>query len=135
MRAALHDGSTVVNVIEYDPEAEYEARPGLTLIELPDDSTVGPGWRVDGDSFTAPPAQSLGADPTLITNAETSLVTYTDTRDDAPAQVTFTVNGAISTVALSDGIAELEVTPSAAGDIAVSVDQDVPGVTITVQEA
>lgn len=55
MRAVLHDGTTVVNVIEYDPASDYEPGEDLTLVELEEDSVVGPGWVVAGDSF-APPA-------------------------------------------------------------------------------
>lgn len=56
MRAAVVDGDgLVVNVIEYDPEADYDPGEGLTVRELPDDSPVGIGHRRAGNGkFVAP---------------------------------------------------------------------------------
>lgn len=54
MRAALHDGTVIVNVIEYDPEADYTPPEELTLVELADDSHAWIGWTVAGDSFAPP---------------------------------------------------------------------------------
>jgi hypothetical protein len=116
-----------------DPPAYDAARQSLTRTGH---TVTGDTVRVDYDLAWLPP--SLTVEPSSIPADGTTpaVATYTHPDPDTtPAEVTFTVNGATSTVALSDGTAELEVTPSAAGDIAVSVDQDVPGVTITVQEA
>jgi hypothetical protein len=54
-RAALvTDDGIVENVVIVDPEAEWEPPEGLELVELPDDSPVGPGWTGDGKEWIEP---------------------------------------------------------------------------------
>lgn len=127
MRAALHDGTVVVNVIVYDPASTYD--PGdLILDQLPDDSAVGPGWLVN--PYRIAPVKSLLVNPATIPadGATASTATYTNTFPGAPAQVTFDVNGTPTTVAVANGIAELDVTAVAPGQIAVTCD----GLTATI---
>ena len=54
MRAALHDGTEVVNVIEYDPDADWTVPDGLQLVTLDDGDLVGPGWACERDTFVPP---------------------------------------------------------------------------------
>lgn len=55
MRAALHDpDGLVVNVIVLDEDSDYEPTDGLTLLELDDDSPVGPGWLLVDDDWVEP---------------------------------------------------------------------------------
>lgn len=57
MRYAVIEDGTVVNVILWDGIGDmFDAQ---TLIELPDDSLVGPGWSHDGTDFVAPPAPEI----------------------------------------------------------------------------
>lgn len=125
MRAALIDGEAVVNVIEYDPDADYDPGEGIVLVELADEP-VGPGWRRRGGVFVEPPVETLE-----VIDGVAPLATYRNTFDDAPPSVMFDVNGATATVALTDGVAELEITPPATGSVTVSVNRpDVQPVTI-----
>lgn len=125
MRAALRDADgLVVNVIVYDPEADYEPPWGLTLDPLPDGSPVSIGWRhLDGE-YTPPPTESLGVAPLEVPVGEVATATYTNTFPEAPASVVFTVNGVTAEVALTDGIAELDVTVAEAGPVTISVDRE-----------
>lgn len=125
-RAALHDGTVVVNVIAYDPEQDYTPPEGLELDVLADDAPVGPGYRVTVDGYVAPLPEGLTVNPDPVTVGEPALARFVDYTDTAPAEVTFTVNGATATVALTDGVAELVVTMPAAGDVEVTVDR--PGI-------
>lgn len=130
MRAALHDGVTVVNVIEYDPQVEYTPPEGFDLVELDDTSGVGPGWRVTAAGLAPPSFEDLSVSPVEISVGDQAVAAYRNTFDDAPVVVTFDVNGATVTVPLTDSIAELEITASAPGPITIAVDQDVLPVTI-----
>lgn len=139
MRAAVTDTTgQVVNVIVVE-DATFDPGDGLTLTLLPDGSPVGPGWRLVSGSWVEPPRRDLTIDRTSIpANGTTpAVVTYTDTHDDAPTSVVFTVNGATDTVTVVDGAAVLEVVSTTAGDtITVTVDA-LPdaAVTITVEGA
>lgn len=120
-RAALHDGTTVRNVIVYDPTGDYTPADGLTLVELADDDAVGPGWDVTPAGGFAPPP-SLTADPSTIPadGATTSTVTYTNHGTSAPATVTFDVNGATTDVPLTSGVAAIDVTAATPGPVVVT---------------
>lgn len=120
MRAAV-TGTTgqVVNVIIVEDDT-FDPGDGLTLTALPDDSPVGPGWRLVSGAWVAPPRRDLAVDRASIpadgTTAAT--VTYTDTHDDAPTSVVFTVNGLDSNaVDLVDAAAALQVTSTTPGDV------------------
>lgn len=138
MRAALIQGDLVVNVIEYDPEAQFEPGEEIKLLELPplpadpgaissDYYPVCPGWRYRNGTFRPPATESLS----VAEAASQVLATYRNTFDDAPTSVMFDVNGATATVAVTDGSAELAITPPATGPITVSVvGRDVAPVTI-----
>lgn len=52
-RYAHMDGELVTNVSMWDGVTPYE--PGCELVELPEGSTVGPGYTRSGDSWIAPP--------------------------------------------------------------------------------
>lgn len=132
--ALIDDTGLVENVAVFPDDFADPTWDGHQAVPC-GDQPIGPGWTYAAGTFTPPPTRGLTADPASITSTQTSLVTFTDTYADAPAQVTFTVNGATSTVNLTDGTAELEVTPSGIGDIIVSVDQPVPSIIITVTEA
>lgn len=59
MRAALIDSTGLVdNVIIVDPDADpataFVPPDGFTLVELNDDSPVGPGWTRKGKKWLAP---------------------------------------------------------------------------------
>lgn len=81
------------------------------------------------------PTRSLTAEPQSIPadGSATALVSYRNTFDDAPAQVTFDVNGVTETVALDDGTAELEVVATTPGLLTITCDDLV--LTITAEEA
>lgn len=130
-RAALHDGTTVVNVIVVDPAADYTAPDELTLVELADDSPIGPRWRLRGGEFIPPPVHSLTIAPDTVApdGADVAVATYTDTRDQALAEVAFDVNGATATEGLVDGRASIEITAAAPGPIVVRAG----GLTATIQ--
>lgn len=131
MRAALHDGQLVDNVIVLDEDSDYQPPEGLTLITLPDDSPVGPGWRHVAGEFTPPPRETLEAPAEVEAGGDPVDVIYTNTHDDAPQAATFTVNGATATVDLTDGTAVLEVTIPQPGPVTITVaDAGVPSVTI-----
>ena len=134
--ALLDEFDNAINVIvvaDDDPgptNGGYVPPDNQTMYPLEEDSLVSPGWRLRGgiwqpsptlSFFTAPEESSVG----------TYVVVYTNTFDDAPTQVTFSVNGATTTVALTDGVAELEITTSVPGPIEVSVDV-LPGEIITI---
>lgn len=127
MRAALiaDHGATVENVVEYDPEAEYDPVEGYTLDTLPDGSPVGPGWRWDAErGYSSPPMRHLWCDrrELIADGADTVTVVYTDTHDDAPASVVFDVNGEPVEVQLTAaGNAHLDVAADEPGEIVVAV--------------
>lgn len=52
-RYAVLDGDDVVNVILLDPATPFDAPS--ELVQLPDDSPVGPGWVRAGSDWVAPP--------------------------------------------------------------------------------
>jgi hypothetical protein len=135
-RVALIDKGLVANVAEFPDDWTGDVWDGHTAIIIgADDALVGPGWSHDGSTFTPPPEHTLSVDQAVITPTGSALVTYRNTYDDAPVEITFDVNGATSTVALTDGTAELEITPSGTGRIVVTVDQPLPSIAITVEEA
>lgn len=139
MRAALIDNGTVLNVIVVDPDNDYTPPDGTELVELADDVVIEPGWLVNGTGYRRPPHRELTGGGVAISpdGVSTTVVTYTDTHDDAPDTVTFTVNGATKVVQLTAaGNAFLDVVSSTPGDtITVTVDA-LPDavVTITVDE-
>lgn len=51
------DGDLVTNVSLWDGEAEWN--PGCEIVELPDDSTVGPGWTRSGSEWVAPVVEEI----------------------------------------------------------------------------
>lgn len=104
---------------------------------------VATGYRVNFDWVdrtyeVRPRAPYLSADPTQIPadDEAASTLAYVNAREDAPAEVTFSVNGAKHKVAIQDGRASLEVTTLHPGVVLASVDA-LPGtmVTITATEA
>lgn len=130
-RIALLEGTTVVNIAVFPDDWTGDTWNDHTAITAP--AEVAPGWTYTDGTFTAPPVHSLTGPPVIGVD-DTALVVYRNTYDDAPTEVTFTVNGATETVTLTDGIAELEVIPAGPGDITVTVDQPVPSIIITVEE-
>jgi hypothetical protein len=50
---AMMNGDEVINVALWDGETPWE--PGCEIVELPDDSPVGPGWVRNGGEWVAPP--------------------------------------------------------------------------------
>lgn len=60
-RKALVDSTGVVqNIIEYNPEGNYEPPEGFTLLDA-EGAEIGGGW--DGAQFTAPPPAELSPAP------------------------------------------------------------------------
>lgn len=56
MRYALVNADgLVVNAIVWDGQADYTPADGLTLVEVPDGKSCGPGWTFDGIDWIAPP--------------------------------------------------------------------------------
>ena len=54
MRAAVHDGHTVINVIVVADPDLFEVGDGLTLEPLDDAAVVGPGWTRGADGWHPP---------------------------------------------------------------------------------
>ncbi|KKB61556.1 hypothetical protein WM40_22740 [Robbsia andropogonis] len=56
-RYAIIEEGVVTNVILWDGQGDLF--PGMTVVLLPDDSPVSPGWTTpdDGKTFVAPPPQ------------------------------------------------------------------------------
>jgi len=52
-RYAHIEDETVTNVSLWDGETPWE--PGCEVVELPDNSPVGPEWTRDGEEFLPPP--------------------------------------------------------------------------------
>lgn len=123
MRAALLEGDQVVNVIEYDPAADYDPAP-YELVELGNEP-VGPGWRRRNGKLIPPAMRRLNASPFQIPadGKTAATVTYENTYDGPPAQVTFTVNGATATESLVDGKASIEVVATTPDEIVVTCDE------------
>ena len=136
-------GEDVVNVIVLDDDADpaefVDAIGGGQLIPLDDHEggAWGVGWRYVNGAPVPPPVRELSIDRQTIPADGTTaaLVTYRDTHDDAPASVTFTVNGVDQAVDVTDGVAELEVTGTVPGRIEVTVDALPDQRVITVEEA
>ena len=126
MRAALIDKETgiVRNVIEYDPASNYEPEEQFDILILDDASSVSPGWTNTDGVFNPPPVKRLEttASEIQLGNSSVAEVKYTNTFDDAPLDVTFSVNGATATVALEAGEAALEVEALYPGDILIACD-------------
>lgn len=124
MRAALIENSVVVNLIEYDPNAVYSPGDNTALVEVSSEVFVDIGSRFIGGEFLPPPIKILEAEPIqiLADNTSASIITYTNTHDNSPTEALFDVNGALATVDLVDGSAQLEVTSSQPGDILVRCD-------------
>lgn len=127
-----------------------EARPRVAPYEITDaiGFAVGWNWRdsdgagellvfADPGDFDAghvlelafPPHLSVSRATIPADGASAAVVTYTNTRNDAPAEITFDVNGAAVTEALLDGTASIEVTAAAPGPIVISCE----GLEVTVQ--
>lgn len=51
---AIHDGTTVVNVIIADDEATAEAVTGLDVIPVSDDGVPGVGWTMEDEGWRPP---------------------------------------------------------------------------------
>jgi hypothetical protein len=56
-RYAHIEDETVTNVSLWDGETPWN--PGCEIVELPDDSTVGPGWTREDGEWVAPPPSEL----------------------------------------------------------------------------
>lgn len=54
--ALVNADGDVVNVIVIDPATDWEPPEGHRPYQLEPDSLVGPGWVLEGDTFTPPPA-------------------------------------------------------------------------------
>lgn len=69
MRAVLHDPEGLVTnviVLPDDPEdIGYEPPEGLTLLEVDDDTCVGPGWTLTEDGTFTEPAPPADTGPTV----------------------------------------------------------------------
>jgi hypothetical protein len=132
-RAALIDDTgTVSNIAIFEDWFNEASWNGLKIVFVADDLHLSPGWTYSNGEFVPPPVNGLYA-PQTAKLSEKILANYTNTYPDTPANVLFTVNGATTTVALTSGVAELEITPSAIGPITVSVDQPVDSVVINVE--
>jgi hypothetical protein len=83
MNYAYIEGGVVTNVIVWDGEDGWTPPEGVTMVELPNDSSVGIGFAYDGATFT-PPAPPVVPPPTA---AET-LAANSATRDALLAQAT-----------------------------------------------
>lgn len=65
MRAAIVDSNKeVVNLIEYDPESDYEPEEHLSLVPIEGGVEVGIGWWFSNGGFTAPEPGSRTPEPT-----------------------------------------------------------------------
>lgn len=129
--AVVDGGGNVINVInvhignaelpEDDPR-RYEPPAGLSLVpDVPD--LVGPGWvRLASGELAGPPSVELAASEVVGNGVDSVLVAYIDARPGAPAEVTFTVNGATTPpVPVVDGRAELALSAAAPGRVRVEV--------------
>lgn len=134
--ALINDG-VVSNTIVIDgaTAAAFRARgvwpPEQVEVDITElDPRPGIGWAYDGafHAPSSPPALVSDRDAIPADGATVAVVTYSNTRDDAPAEVTFTVNGTASTVTLDAGTAELDVVAVAPGQITVECD----GLTVTI---
>jgi hypothetical protein len=52
-RYAHLEGDLVINVSLWDGVSDWN--PGCEIVELADDSPVGPGWTREGNDWVAPP--------------------------------------------------------------------------------
>lgn len=62
MKAAIVYNNVIVNVIEYDPEENYEPETGQSLLTLGDDDIAGPGW-ILVDGRPQPPEETPSPEP------------------------------------------------------------------------
>lgn len=129
--ALIDNDGNVVNTAEFADTFINGVWDGYITIDVTD-AAVSIGWTYANGVFSAPPVESLIANPNAITSAQTTTVTYTNTYSDAPTEAIFTVNNVTATVALTNGTAELDVTPSGVGDIVVSVNRPIPAITVGV---
>lgn len=70
VRKLILDGNIVVNVVEVDPDADWDPGEGLTVHPAPDEIPVGPGWIVassGGDGAFTPPEPPNPPDPPELT--------------------------------------------------------------------
>lgn len=137
--AHIVDGE-VVNVVD----APADLTPGWLLGALGgqgeiaplsdfDPDPVGIGWKVIDGVPVPPPRRNLAVDRTSIPGDGTTAatVTYTDTHNDAPASVVFTVNGLDSNaVDLVGAAATLQVTSTTPGDV---IEVTVNGLSLSIQ--
>jgi hypothetical protein len=56
-RWAHIENETVTNVSLWDGETPWN--PGCEVVELPDDSPVGPGWTRQGNEFISPVNETI----------------------------------------------------------------------------
>lgn len=132
MRAALVEDGVVTNIIEYDPEAEYDPGENIQVVEI-GDQHADLGWSYANNTFAAPPTKSLTVSPDMIPadNNTPSVVTYTNTYSDAPTSVNVDINGSVTPVAVTKGIAQLEVVAPTVNQITVMVDDLTATITVT----
>jgi hypothetical protein len=57
MRYAMIENNEVVNVAVWDGETPWQ--PDCEVLELPEDSPIGPGWTREDGEWVAPPPSEL----------------------------------------------------------------------------
>lgn len=126
--AIIDESGTVTNVAAWDGEAEWAPPDGHTAI--PADGAAALGDYYSGQAFHRPP--TLTAEPTTIPADSTtpSSVTYRNTRPDAPATVTFDVNGATHDIALTNSEATLEIVANTPGTITITAENLTLNITV-----
>jgi hypothetical protein len=80
---AYIENGQVTNVIVWDGKDDWTPPEGVTMVELPDDSSVGIGFTYDGATFTPPPPPAVPPHTAVET-----LAANTATRDALLAQAT-----------------------------------------------
>lgn len=134
----------------FDPDLEQLVGPSWTVTTeqyVNDDGLDDEGNPVaDGQTYTVPatatadytveprPAYLHTDDPVIVADGiDSTVVAYRNGAPDAPASVDFDVNGAVTTVAVDSGIAEVEVSATVHGLIDVRCEG--LSLTITATEA
>lgn len=96
-RSALVDASGfVLSVIMRDDAVPWDEAPvGITVVDIPSDSPVGPRWTYDGADFTAPPDDAVVPDESAAPNPQTTALPLSGTSGvctgDLDAARTFTI--------------------------------------------
>lgn len=134
-----------VNEPAHDPDLQYLTGPTWTvsteqLVNDLDDDADGEIYTVPtsatADYAVEPRPAHLAIDKAAIAADDTDAATveYRDLNPSAPAEVTFTVNGAeVGPVALTSGRASVVVTSPNAGDTVVVSCDALPNQTVTIQ--